>query len=267
MNHQPRVTADILPEEIHTTLGRIRHLAYPVQGETSDVVFVESTNGSFVIKRAHQQPFRDWLRREYQVLRTLAVTTLPIPAVYTLVERHTSNGDEGWLVMARLPGQPLQLVLDSERNSSVRHRLLREFGELLGSIHRCPLPALATLDQPWLETMLLRAADYLQHYRVDGTPALLRALEQQRPQPTTPTLIHGDYILDNILVANGRISGVIDWAGGAVGDPRYDLALATQPRPEAFQSPTDLEAFYDGYSGPPIIAEEADYFLGLYEFF
>jgi aminoglycoside phosphotransferase (APT) family kinase protein len=268
MDHEPRLTTDMFPQEIHTTLGRNRHLAYPVQGETSDVVFVESTQGSFVVKRAHQQPFRDWLRREYQVLRALAATALPIPAVYTFTERHTSKGDEHWLLMARLPGQPLQLVLHSEHHSSVRHRLLRAFGELLVSIHRCAAPpALAALDQPWLDSMLLRAADYLQHYRVDGTPALLRALEQQRPHPITPTLIHGDYTIDNILVADGTISGVIDWAGGAVGDPRYDLALATQAKPEAFQSSTDLEAFYDGYDGDPITAEEAGYFAGLYEFF
>jgi aminoglycoside phosphotransferase (APT) family kinase protein len=268
MNKQPHLTVDMFPEEIHAWLGNIRRLDYPVQGETSDVVFVESTQGSFVIKSAHQLPFRDWLRREHQVLRTLAVTSLPIPAVYTFVERHTSKGDEHWLLMARLPGQPLQLVLHSELNPSVRHRLLQAFGELLGSIHRYPLlSTLAALDQPWLDSMLQRAADYLQHYRVDGTPALLRALEQQRPQPIAPTLIHGDYTLDNILVADGRISGVIDWAGGAVGDPRYDLALATQPKAEAFQNSTDLEAFYEGYGGDPITVEEAGYFAGLYEFF
>lgn len=268
MNQQSRLIADTFPEEILSALGPIHHLAYPVQGQTSDVIFVESVQGSFVIKRAHQQPFHDWLRREYHVLRMLATTALPIPAVYTFLERHISEGDEYWLLMARLPGQSLQRVLHSEHHSSVRHRLLRAFGELLGSIHRCTPPsALAALDQPWLDSMLHRAADYLQRYRVDGTPALLRSLEQQRPRPTTPMLIHGDYTLDNILVADGRISGVIDWAGGAVGDPRYDLALATQPKPEAFQSPTDLEAFYDGYGGDPITAEEADYFVGLYEFF
>jgi aminoglycoside phosphotransferase (APT) family kinase protein len=268
MKRQPRLTADQYPEEIHATLGRIRHLAYPVQGATSEVLFVESTHGSFVIKRARQQPFRDWLRREYHVLRMLAATALPIPTVYTFVERHTPKGSENWLVMARLVGQPLQLVLDFEHNPAVHHRLLRAFGELLRSIHRSsPPPALAVLNQPWLEGMLLRAADYLKHYRVQGTPSLLRALEQDRPQPIRPTLIHGDYTLDNILVAGGSISGVIDWAGGALGDPRYDLALATQPRPQAFQNPTDLEAFYDGYGGCPISAEEADYFVGLYGFF
>jgi aminoglycoside phosphotransferase (APT) family kinase protein len=258
----------MFPEEIQSILGRIRHLAYPVQGETSDVAFVESTQGAFVIKRAHQQPFRDWLCREYHVLSMLAATTLPVPAVYTFVEQHTAKGDEHWLLMARLPGQPLQRVLHTDPHSSVRRRLLRAFGELLGSIHRCAPPsALVALDQPWLDSMLLRAADYLQHYQVDGTPALLRTLDQQRPRPITPMLIHGDYTLDNVLVADGSISGVIDWAGGAVGDPRYDLALATQPKSEAFQSSTDLRAFYDGYGGEPITMEEAAYFVGLYEFF
>ena len=268
MSQPPRLTADAFPEEIHAALGRIQHLDYPAQGQTSDVVFVESARGSFAIKRARQQPYRDWLRREYHVLNALAATALPIPAAYTFVESNTPESDEYWLLIARLPGQPLRQVLRSAPSASARGRLLRAYGELLGDIHRCAPPApLAALDQPWLDTMLRRAADYLKHYHVDGTPALLRSLEQQRPRPAAPVLIHGDYTLDNILVAGGRVGGVVDWAGGAAGDPRYDLALATQPEPEAFRSPADMEAFYEGYRGEPITAEEAGYFLGLYEFF
>jgi aminoglycoside phosphotransferase (APT) family kinase protein len=39
-----------------------------------------------------------------------------------------------------------------------------------------------------------------------------------------------------VLVEDNEISGIIDWSGGAFGDPRYDIALATQPKPEAFNT-------------------------------
>lgn len=268
MRQKPALTVDILPEGIRDFLGSIQCITYPEQGETSRVAFVESSQGSFVIKCAHQQPFRDWLCREAQVLRSLAGKDLPIPGIYHFEEGRSSQGDEAWLLMERLPGEPLQLVLENTNIGRSRQRLLQAFGELLGKIHRChPPPGLAELDQPWLEVMLRRAREYLQCYLVDGTLELLRQLEQYRPQTISLSLIHGDYTLDNVLVTDGRISGVIDWAGGAVGDPRYDLALATQPMGEVFQSSSDLEPFYEGYGGKPISAEEAGYFLGLYEFF
>ncbi len=268
MDEKPRLTADRIPQEIYKILGPVRCLDYPSQGETSEVVFVESAHGFFVVKRAHQPPYVDWLRREDYALRALAATGLPIPRVHAFVERHMPEGEEGWLIMTRLAGQPLQTALENEPDPGIRHRLLRQFGLLLATIHRCPPPsALAAIEQPWLDSMLRRAADSLQRYPVDGTPALLRDLDQQRPRSIPPALIHGDYTLDNVLVAEGSVGGVIDWAGGAVGDPRYDLALATQPGSETWQTPAGLAAFYEGYGGSPLTAEEASYFVGLYEFF
>jgi aminoglycoside phosphotransferase (APT) family kinase protein len=221
-----------------------------------------------VVKCAVEQPFRDWLRREYVVLRALAATELPIPQVYTYVERATTTTIRSWLLMEHLPGQPLHVFLQSEHRAGVRHDLLVAFGHLLAQVHRCPPPReLATREQPWLDETLQRAARYLNYYPVDGTPALLARLERQRPQPVPAMLIHGDYTLDNVLVVQQAVTGLVDWAGGAVGDPRYDLALATRSETAAFQTPEDVDAFYAGYGGPHLSASEARYFRGLYEFF
>jgi aminoglycoside phosphotransferase len=37
-------------------------------------------------------------------------------------------------------------------------------------------------------------------------------------------LIHGDYCLPNVLVSEGKLSGLIDVGGTGLGDPRQDLA-------------------------------------------
>lgn len=42
----------------------------------------------------------------------------------------------------------------------------------------------------------------------------------------TRNLIHGDFGSNNVLVANGQISGVLDWDCAAVGDYLYDVAGA-----------------------------------------
>ena len=70
------------------------------------------------------------------------------------------------------------------------------------------------------------------------------------------------------MVYEGRISGIIDWSGGAYGDPRYDLSLAIRPKPNIFQSSKDHNAFFDGYGKKIITDAEYEYFEdGLYAFF
>lgn len=52
----------------------------------------------------------------------------------------------------------------------------------------------------------------------------LRWLEQNLPSPTAPRLVHGDFRLGNLMVAAGRLSGVLDWELAHLGDPHEDLA-------------------------------------------
>lgn len=42
--------------------------------------------------------------------------------------------------------------------------------------------------------------------------------------PEQRTLLHGDFGFTNVLVADGRITAVLDWANALYGDPLYDLA-------------------------------------------
>jgi aminoglycoside phosphotransferase (APT) family kinase protein len=50
----------------------------------------------------------------------------------------------------------------------------------------------------------------------------LQAPEWERP----PVWIHGDLDARNLLVEEGRLSGVIDWGGLGVGDPACDVMIA-----------------------------------------
>lgn len=261
-----RCRLEDIPEQISELIGTVDRVCFPVQGLTSHVLIVSGSRGEYVVKRASKPPFNLWLRRENQVLRSLVTSGLPVPRPYLYLEE--SAGDRAhWLVMERLPGIPLKARLRDEHDCLLRRRLMFGFGRLLAAIHNAAPPNALTCPEPWLDMMLDQATQNLQRYDVDGTPALLSLLKSQRPKPVSNTLIHGDYTLDNVLVMGETLTGVIDWCSGAVGDPRYDLALATRPEREAFQDPADLDAFYEGYGGPRLAREESTYFEGLYEFF
>ena len=267
MKQRPLTQQDF-PHDISSLFGDIHHIAYPQQGDTSQVAIVEGTHGQYVVKCSRQLPFTDWLWQEYRVLQALEPSGISIPKTYKFVSRTGSSGPETWLVMAYLPGLSLREVLYTERDGATRHDLLHQFGQVLATIHKTPVPSeLSPINQPWLATRLALAEQNLRNYDVDGSQELLEHLQRTQPNPTQQTLIHGDFTIDNTLIKDGKVSGVIDWSGGALGDPRSDIALAIRPKPNAFQSSADLEAFYRGYGQTRLSNEEYRYFVNLYEFF
>lgn len=63
--------------------------------------------------------------------------------------------------------------------------------------------------------------------KIDSTRALLlwnKACDTKWNK--APVWIHGDFASGNLLVKDGRLSGVIDFGGMAVGDPACDLVIA-----------------------------------------
>jgi aminoglycoside phosphotransferase (APT) family kinase protein len=253
------------------TLGRVRALRALPQGMTSSVALADTDGGLRVIKRARGALFAGWLEQEYRALTALTRTALPTPAPRAFVSLPDLPVPEAWLVMDYLPGRPLSEILNEDPPAPRRTALLRAFGETLAAIHATPAPPDIPRPTPsWLDHMLDEASENLEHFIVDGTPELLARLRNNPPPAVAPALIHGDYTADNVLVEGDRVTGIIDWSGCAVGDPRYDVALATRPQEEAFDGrlrQDDTRAFLEGYGRAPVAQDVLDYFVGLYEFF
>ncbi|MEW8979837.1 MAG: aminoglycoside phosphotransferase family protein [Symbiobacterium sp.] len=256
-----------LPDGVRQALGRIRTVTYPSQGATSAVAVVTTASDRLVVKRARGPQFPDWLEREHAVLRDLQPLGLPVPRP---VYYERPRPDEAWLVMEHLPGEPIGAVLARETDRTRRDALLAEWGAALRRLHDAgPPPGWPTADD-WLDRALAEAARNAARFPQEGaTPELLARLHRERPAPGAHGLIHGDCTVDNTLVLSGRVTGFIDWSGGAWGDRRYDLTLATRPEPGAFaeQREKDLAAFYAGYGGTPLPQREWEWFEALYEFF
>lgn len=259
-----------IPSKIRKQLGHIHHITFPGQGQTSDVGIIHSARGVSVLKRAKGRQFSEWLEREAYVLECLAQTDLKVPQIYDFVQRDDEEDEdaiESWLLMEHMEGETLLDFLADEDDPVTRYHILFQFGRTLRRIHSTPCPDGLVSDVKWLDRMLEQAEYNLEHFNA-GTEELLEELRNNKPEDIEPTLIHGDFTVDNVLVDEGGISGIIDWSGGAYGDPRYDVALAIRPKQVVFENEDDLEAFFDGYGKKIINDEEYDYFeRGLYTFF
>ena len=255
----PPTLAD-LPAEIRAVLDEGAPLQEPSrQGRTSRVAFAFDASGSPVALKRSTGRHLEVLRREHRALRAVHPLGVPVPEPLLFVERpvppgQATSGQEGWLVTRRLLGTTLEEALRTGLDRDRRAALLVDFGTALARLHATrPPPGFGSAD--WLENFLTLAS----RLNPAADTARFGELRIKRSAPRATALIHGDLFLDNVMTAGGRVTGFIDWSFADVGDPRYDVAVATHEL-----TWPDLEAFVEGY-GPAarLTAKEAADFVEL----
>ncbi|MFD0698018.1 phosphotransferase [Paenibacillus sp. GCM10027628] len=155
-----------IPVEFVDQIGAIQNISFPRQGHTSLVIKIETRDHQFIIKKTEHALFNEWLTEEHKALQYLSTTGLPVPKAYAF---HIQDKTR-WLLMDYIDGISLKHFLGSKPNLWVREKVISHYGLCLKQIHesQCPV-VLRKNDQPWLDTMLIKASHNLANYHVDGT--------------------------------------------------------------------------------------------------
>ncbi|MGM9920221.1 MAG: phosphotransferase family protein [Bhargavaea sp.] len=253
-----------IPKWISNSIsGTIHNVDSLPEGGTSEVALLTIDTGKFVLKRSKRSPFDEWLKNEAEVLKHLSGTGLPVPQLIAFLEEPACN----WALMSFIEGETVRSALRRTADPGRRGKIINAFAEALRLIHQTPVPDVLKRGRPWIDRMLEEAEDNLHRYETDGSPELLEQLKRERPVIEGECLIHGDCTVDNVMVKDGKLTGIIDWSGGTSGDPDYDIALAVRPKPEIFSWPGDRDLFFEAY-GKSISQETYRYYAdGLYEFY
>lgn len=146
-----------------------------------------------------------------------------IPRVVGVVEFERRRA----AVMTALQGQPLSTAYGRRRHTRSSERVAADFaavGDWLAELQRETGEERAALEMDAGVVSQL-------HERFGGESGLdsdlerLTAIhERLRLNRVTRTVVHGDFWFGNILVADGRVSGVVDWeAATTCGEPVRDL--------------------------------------------
>lgn len=169
------------------------------------------------------------VHRQYRVMRSLARSDVPVPAV-AWYEASTEVLGAPFYLMTRMQGETLPLFWYG--SASPR---LPAVAEMLARIHAVPWreqgldflldgddsdDPLATELRPW-RRMAERAG--IAHHRV--LVGLGSYLATNQPADARMTLIHGDPNPGNYLVRGNEVVAVLDWEVAAIGDPRSDLGF------------------------------------------
>jgi aminoglycoside phosphotransferase (APT) family kinase protein len=171
------------------------------------------------------------IEHEYEMLR--AVETLPIPT-----PRAYGWDPDGWGL-----GVPCFLADLVDGESLLPHllagepwaeELYIETARTMQSIGREDLGAAAVrLEEEESACVVLEQARA--YFDADPQPlagAAYARLRSTMPPLPAPRFSNGDLWPDNLLVRDGRLVGVIDWANAAFGDPIYEFLLPFFLRPE-----------------------------------
>jgi aminoglycoside phosphotransferase (APT) family kinase protein len=190
--------------------------------------------------------------REYRVLDLLARSEVPVraPRVVAVCEDDSVIGAPFYL-MERAEGIVIRDELPPWLDPAAQHMLGLDLAVALAEIHRVPVA-------PFVAAGLGREAGYLERQlrrwvgQREGIEAAVAAaggqarglpdydavrdwLRDRLPAEQQPTVVHGDYKLDNVVVAGAvdrpgtgqggfaRVGAVVDWEMATVGDPRADL--------------------------------------------
>src|SRR5215211_3469292 len=181
------------------------------------------------------------MAREHRILAALAPTDVPVAPVVALCEDESVNGApfyvmefvEGPILRSRAEAEE---AFDDAQRSAIGERVV----DTLVAIHGVDPDQIGLGD-------LGRKEDYVarQLHRWHGQweksktreLELVDDLHERRaariPEQGPATIVHGDYRLDNMILADtGEVAAVVDWELCTLGDPLADVGLLMVYWPE-----------------------------------
>ena len=222
-------------------------------GGSNFTFLIERGGERFVLRRPPRPPLppsaHDMVReaRLQQAIRAAGFTRLA--EIVAVCDDDAVIGVP-FYVMRHLEGHVITQDLPAGLEThDARRALGLDLVDTLVEIHDADVssPGLAAFQRPgsYLDRQVRRFTDLWQVNKTRELPQVddvARLLAGRLPDPFTPTVVHGDYRLGNMMVAENeptRILAVLDWEMGAIGDPRADVGylLATYSEPDGRSSP------------------------------
>ncbi|WP_224270308.1 phosphotransferase family protein [Haloprofundus salinisoli] len=268
------------------------------EGHSNETLFVAWGDRDLVLRRPPPGDTADTAHdvgREFRVMDALQGTDVPVPPTVLYCEDDSVIGGEFYL-MERVDGDVVRLE-EPERFATPDRRaeLGRELVDSLAAIHALDVDSVGLggfgrpegyLDRQvdrWGKQMAWAAGRTERPEGLPGRDEVESWLADNVPDAPEHTLVHGDYKLDNVILAPGtppRVNAVVDWELSTLGAPLSDLGWMLlfwhddpddePPIPELMPSftaregyPTrrELAARYEERSG--VAVEHSTFYLAL----
>ncbi|MER5887593.1 phosphotransferase family protein [Streptomyces sp. NPDC001941] len=200
------------------------------------------------------------MKREHRVISALRDTAVPVPGTVLLCEDESVLGAP-FYVMDFVEGVPYRTAEELAPLGEGRTRAaVLNLVDTLVDLHAVEPESVGLGDfgrpEGFLDRQLRRWGKQLDASRgreLAGVDELHAALGRALPSSPAPTVVHGDYRLDNVLLGpDERVRAVLDWEMSTLGDPLTDLGLLVMysARLELPHSPISTTAAAAGHPSP-----------------
>ena len=227
-------TADVIDSTATARLitGGRSNLTYLLDDGRRQVVVRRPPLGH-VLATAHD------MGREYRIINALAGTAVPVPTALGLCTDLSIKGAP-FYAMSFVDGLVVrtETVVAEGLTESHRRQLAESMMTVLADLHDVDVAAVGLSDfgRPvgFMARQLSRWSKQLDASRsreLAGIDRLRDQLAARVPESSGGGIVHGDYRLDNLVVAPPSaddalsVRGVLDWEMATLGDPLADLGL------------------------------------------
>src|SRR5581483_9019393 len=194
-------------------------------GRSNLTYYIRSPHGEWVLRRpplGHVLPTAHDMAREFRVISALGPTDVPVPAALHLCEDPAIIGAP-FYVMERVHGVIVHEALPPgvAPSPADRRRMSEAFIDALVRLHAVDYRAveLESFGRPqgFMERQVRRWGEQWERSKTRELPdleELRRRLALGVPESPAPTIVHGDYRLENMILAADRpdrIVAILDW--------------------------------------------------------
>jgi aminoglycoside phosphotransferase (APT) family kinase protein len=203
-------------------------------GQSNPTYELESPSGRWVLRRkppGKLLPSAHAVDREHRVITALQSTDVPVPRTGCLCTDDSVIGT--WFyVMERVEGRVFWEATLPQLDRAERAAIYDQMNEVLARLHQVDYEAIGLADfgkpgnyfarqiHRWSKQYRLSETD-----TIEAMDRLIDWLPQNIPAGDEPSIVHGDYRLDNMIFhpREPRIIALLDWELSTIGHPLGDF--------------------------------------------
>jgi aminoglycoside phosphotransferase (APT) family kinase protein len=204
-------------------------------GQSNPTYLIETPARRYVLRRkppGKLLPSAHAVDREYRVISALYAQGFPVPEPIVYCADDAVIGT-AFFVMSHVEGRVFWEAEMPSSNPAERGAVYDAMNATLAGLHTFDPAAIGLADYGRGENYVARQIErWSKQYRASETEKiedmerLMAWLPAHLPPPQPPRIVHGDYRLDNMIIApdSPNILAVLDWELSTLGDPLADFS-------------------------------------------